>query len=76
MNLAGKAVLITGGRRVGSDLGIEAPRHQHLATHAADLRRLDRRPHDHLSRGTPRHQDGQLCIERDQLLDDDAAVDP
>ncbi len=53
----------------------QAARHQHLAADPADLGRLDRRPGHRLAGGSPGHQDGQLGLQRHQLLHHDAPGD-
>ena len=55
--------------------GRQAAGHQHLAAHPVDLGRLDRRPRAGGARGAPGHHDGELGVERHELLDEGLSAD-
>ena len=65
--------LLAEGRGGLEDVGVQPSRHEHLPADPAHLGRLHRRPGRRRARGAPGHHDGQLGVEREQLLDDDLA---
>ena len=63
--------LLPQGRRGVEDVGVDPTRHEHLAADPTHLRRLDGRPGRRRAGGTPGHHDGQLGLQRQQLLHHD-----